>query len=190
VRREAVSGLLFGLLGVYLVIERGFVLPHMGGGTHLWGDLLVVLALISEAAYTVFGKAELDRYPGLLVTAGGIIGSLFVWVPVGLADMARNGIPHLDAAAWAGVLYMAIAATVIAYLGWMLALRYVNAAGAAATLFLQPLAGTALAVLVLGERPSWVTLAGGLCIVAGVWIASRGEARAARRALESEALVS
>lgn len=190
VRREAVAGLLFGLFGVYLVIERGFGLPRMGGGTHLLGDLLVVLALISEAAYTIFGKAELDRHPGLLITAGGILGSLFVWVPVGLADVARNGVPHLDGAAWAGVLYMAVAATVIAYLAWMLALRYVSGASAAATLFLQPLVGTVLAVLVLGERPSWATLAGGLCIVIGVWIASRGEARAAARAVESEALVS
>ena len=189
VRRAAVAGLLIGALGVYIVIERGFGLPRLGGGTRLAGDLLVLLSLAIEAAYTVLGKAALDRYPGLLITGYSILGSLIVWTPAVAINVAVAGLPHLTASAWAGVLYMAIAATVIGYVAWMVALGHVDAASAAPTLFLQPLLGTALAVVLLGERPGWSTLAGGLCIIAGVWLAGRGASRRTiRAAVEAEAL--
>lgn len=189
VRRGSVGGLAIGAIGVYIVIEGGLSLPHLGRGTQLLGDLLVVLALALEALYTILGKASLARYPGLLITAASIVGSLIVWAPATAIDMLRGGVPTMAAATWGSVLYMALGATVLGYVGWMVALRYVDAASAAATLFLQPLVGTALAVVVLGERPTWGTLAGGVCIMAGVWFASRAESRRIVAAtVEAEAL--
>jgi drug/metabolite transporter (DMT)-like permease len=182
VRVAAVAGLVVGAIGVYVVIQRGFGLPRVGGGTRLIGDMLVLVALASEAAYSIFGKAALARYPGLLITASGILGSLVFWFPAAAVNVAVAGIPHMDVAAWAGLLYIAIPGTVLAYVAWMLALGHVDGASAAPTLFLQPLVGTALAAVVLGERPGWATLAGGLCIIAGVWIASRGGSSSAVRA--------
>ncbi len=187
-RRASVRGLLLGAFGVYIVLERGLSWPNMGGGTRLLGDLLVMLALVFEAFYTILGKSSLDRYPGLLITASSILGSLFVWLPAAAIDVAVAGMPHLNTAAWLSVVYMALACTVVGYLVWMVALRYVGAASAAATLYLQPLGGTALAVLVLGERPTWGTLAGGPCIIAGVWQASRRPTAAVAAAVEAEPL--
>lgn len=176
-RRHSAAGLLVGALGVYVVIVQGFGVPHLGGGTRLAGDLLVVLALVFESLYTVLGKASLSRYPGVLITAACITGSMAVWLPASAINIAHSGLPHMTAATWVSVIYMAVFPTVLAYLGWMVALKHVDAASAATTLFLQPLAGTGLAVLLLAERPSWGTLGGGLCIIAGVWLASRAEAR-------------
>jgi drug/metabolite transporter (DMT)-like permease len=189
VRREAVAGLLIGAIGVYIVIERGFGLPTLGGGTRLIGDLLIVGALTMEAAYTVLGKATLDRYPALAITTFGIVGSMAFWTPAAAIHIAVAGMPHLSLAGWLGVLYMAIAATVLGYTLWMVALNHVDAASAAPTLFLQPLIGTAIAVAVLGERPGWTTLVGGAIIMLGVWTASRAESRdVLRAAVDTEAL--
>jgi drug/metabolite transporter (DMT)-like permease len=182
IRGGAVGGLLVGVVGVYVVIERGLHLPQMGGGMRLAGDLLVLLALVAEAAYTIFGKASLARYPGLLLTATGILGSLVFWLPAAAVNVAVAGPPHMTPAAWLGVLYMAIPGTVVAYIGWMVALGHVDGASAAPTLFIQPLIGTVLAVVLLGERPGWATLAGGILIIAGVWIAGRSGSAAARDA--------
>lgn len=187
VQRGTVAGLLVGALGVYVVIEDGLRLPHLGGGTQVLGDLLVVLSLVFAALYTVLGKRSLARYPGLLIVASSVIGSLAVWLPAASINIAHSGLPHLDAAAWAGVLYLATGGTVLPYIGWLAALRYVGAANAGVTLFLQPLAGAVLAIVVLGERPSWTALAGGLCIVGGVWLAGRAQSEAAEpAALEAE----
>jgi drug/metabolite transporter (DMT)-like permease len=178
-RRHSAAGLLFGAFGVYVVIMQGLNPPHLGGGTRLAGDLLVLLALVFESLYTVVGKASLARYPGLLITAASITGSMAVWLPASAIDVAHSGLPHMTGITWVSVIYMAVFPTVLAYLGWMLALRHVDAASAATTLFLQPLVGTGLAILLLGEHPSWGTLGGGLCIIAGVWLAGRAEARRA-----------
>ena len=87
------------------------------------------------------------------------------------------------------MIYLAIAATVMAYTLWMVALRHVDATSAAPTLFLQPLFGTGIAIAVLGERPSWTTLLGGAIIILGVWTASRaGPPQAVRAAVDAEAL--
>ncbi len=179
-RRGAVGGLLIGAVGVYVVVGGGLHAPQLGG--HALGDMLVVLALLFEALYTVLGKAALSRYSGLVITAGSVIGSLVVWAPATAVDALRTGLPHMDGGAWAGTLYLALAGTVAAYAGWFAALRYADATTASVTLFLQPLVGTALAILLLGERPSWSTLAGGVCIMGGVWLASRAPSSVAAAA--------
>jgi drug/metabolite transporter (DMT)-like permease len=173
VHRGAVMGLVVSILGAYLVIERGVVLPRLGGGGRIAGDLLIVLALFFEALYTVLGKAELRRYPALGITAVCVISSLIVWIPAAAANIAVSGMPSMTGRAWIGVFYLAVVATTVAYIGWIAALRYVDAAAAAPTLFLQPLFGTVLAVLILGERVVWATVAGGALIIVGIWIVSR-----------------
>ena len=189
VRGAAVAGLLLSLAGVYLVIKRGLTLPHMGGGTRVAGDLLVVAALVFEALYSVRGKAELQRYPGLVITAVCVLGSLVVWIPATGVDVARHGLPRMTSSAWLGVLYLALAGTVLAYVFWMVGLRYVDAAKAAPLLFLQPLVGTILAVLFLGDRLTWATVVGGVLIVAGIWIITRDEPTADHVMAGAESLI-
>jgi drug/metabolite transporter (DMT)-like permease len=151
------------------------MLPHLGAGTRVLGDLLIVAALLSEALYSVLGKASLARHPPIFVTAGCVVGSLTVWLPAASVNVAVAGMPHPTPSAWLGVMYLALGGTALAYLGWISALRYVRASAAAPTLFLQPLAGSVLAAAVLGERLAWASVAGGALIVAGIWIVSRDE---------------
>lgn len=188
VRGWAVAGLAVALLGVYLVIEQGLSLPHLGAGTRVLGDLLIVAALLSEALYSVLGKASLARYPAIFITAGCVVGSLVVWIPAAAVNVAVSGLPHPTPAAWLGVLYLAVCGTTLAYLGWISALRHVPASVAAPTLFLQPVAGSILAAVILGERLAWVSLAGGALIVAGIWIVSRDEQEAESVVVATETL--
>ena len=174
VRKGAVWGLIIGSLGIYVVIVDGLGPPRMGGGTRLIGDLLVILALVCEATYSTFGKAALARYPGLLITASGVVGSLVFWIPASIINVAVAGVPHMTPGAWAGILYLGIPSTAIAYVIWMIALKHVEAASAAPTLYLQPLLGILLARLLLGERPDLATLVGGCFIILGVAVAGRG----------------
>jgi drug/metabolite transporter (DMT)-like permease len=172
VRRSAVIGLVISVLGAYLVIERGLVFPRLGGGTRVVGDLLIVTALVFEALYTVVGKAELEHSPAAGITAACVIGSLVIWAPAAAINAGVAGLPHLTGQEWLEVVYLAILGTTVPYALWTAALRYVDAAAAAPTLFLQPLFGTIIAVLLLGDRLTWATIAGGLLIVAGIWIVS------------------
>jgi drug/metabolite transporter (DMT)-like permease len=183
VRTAAVIGLLVSILGVYLVVERGFVVPALGTGTRIMGDLLILAALVFESLYTILGKAELERNGAIAITALCTIGSLVVWVPATGVNVAVAGWPHLTPGVWVGVLYLGLAATTLANLGWFAALRYVEATTAAPTLFIQPLVGSLLAVLLLGDHLGWATIAGGVLLLLGLWLVSRGDASASEALL-------
>jgi drug/metabolite transporter (DMT)-like permease len=171
-----IGALIVGVIGVYLVVARGLVpdLSGPGGAARIGGDLLVVLALLFEAGYTVGGKESLARIPPLLLTATSVAGSLVVWIPAGAVAVARSGWPAMTPAAWLAVGYMAAFATVGGYWMWFRGLSAVDASVAAPFLFIQPLLGAALGVVLLGETLTWITVAGGALIVASLALVSAG----------------
>ena len=182
--REKVTGagiaaLGIGMVGVYLIVERGFM-PSLGGpagGARILGDLLVIFSLLLESGYTILGKRALTQMPPLLFTAATLTGSLFVWLPAGAVSVARLGLPHLPLVGWLGVIYMALIATVLGYWLWFRALNVVDASTAAPTLFIQPLLGAALGVWLLGDSLTWATWLGGGLIFASLLLVMRRERR-------------
>jgi drug/metabolite transporter (DMT)-like permease len=132
----------------------------------------VVGALVFEAVYSVLGKSETERSHAVVVTGACVIGSLAVWLPAAAVNVAVAGPPSLDFGVVAGALYLAVAGTFLAYLGWILALRHVEATVAAPTLFLQPLIGTMLAAVLLHDHIAPIAILGGALIIAGIWIVS------------------
>ena len=167
--------LLLGLMGVYLIVERSLVpnIPAGGGALRILGDLLVVLALLIEAFYTVRGKALLVKHPPLLITAASIVGSVVFWAPVAGWELLSSGWHPLGLEAWLGVGWMALMSTVIAYLAWFQGLTRINGSAAASTLFIQPLLGTVLAIVLLHDQLTPMTIVGGMLIVISVYIISR-----------------
>jgi len=167
--------LLLGLMGVYLIVERSLALniPAGGGALRILGDLLVVLALLIEAFYTVRGKALLVKHPPLLITAASIVGSVVFWAPVAGWELLSSDWHPLGLEAWLGVGWMALMSTVIAYLAWFQGLTRINGSAAASTLFIQPLLGTVLAIMLLHDQLTPMTIAGGMLIVVSVWLISR-----------------
>jgi len=179
VSRAGIAALVLGLAGAYLIVERGFI-PNLGssaGSTRVVGDVLVVLSLLLEAGYTVRGKTALSTLPPILLTSCTITGSLFVWIPAGAIAVARSGLPHLTLSGWLAVLYMAVCATVLGYWLWFRALSVLDASTAAPALFIQPLAGAALAILILHDVLTWATVLGALLIGASLLVMARGTRR-------------
>ena len=176
VTAAGVVALLVGLFGVYLIIERGFA-PNLGGGggaARIVGDLLVVLSLLIEALYTVKGKSTLAAVPPLLFIATTITGGLIVWLPAGAIAVAHSGWPHVPMQGWLAVLYMAGFATVAGYYLWFRGLSVVDGSAAAPLLFIQPLLGATLAILLLYDVVTWATLLGGALIGASLLLVMRG----------------
>jgi drug/metabolite transporter (DMT)-like permease len=173
---SGIAALLIGLAGGYLVVARGLVPDFSGpGGLHrIVGDLLVIFALLCEAGYTVGGKASLERIPPLLLTGFSVAGSLLVWIPAGAIAVGSYGAPHLTLWTWLAVGYMAVFATVGGYWMWFRGLSVVDASAAAPFLFIQPLLGATLGVVLLGESLAWATMLGALLILSSLMIVTFG----------------
>jgi drug/metabolite transporter (DMT)-like permease len=167
--------LLLGFVGVYLIVERSLIpnIPAGGGILRMVGDLMVVLGLIFEAFYTVRGKALLVKHSPLLITAATIVGSAVFWIPIAGGDILFNGWHSLSLAAWLGVIWLALMSTVIAYFAWFKGLAEIDGSAAASTLFIQPLLGTVLAIVLLHDQLLPTTIVGGLLIIASVYLISR-----------------
>ena len=167
--------LLLGLAGVYLIVERSVIpnIPAGGGALRIVGDLMVVLALVFESFYTVRGKALLVKHPPLLITAVAIVGSTIFWIPLAGIEVVLHGWHPPGLLAWISIGWLAVMSTVIAYLAWFKGLANIDGSAAASSLFIQPLLGTTLAILLLHDQLLSTTIAGGIMIIASVYLISR-----------------
>ncbi|HKI99435.1 MAG TPA: DMT family transporter [bacterium] len=175
VLREALSGrraaaFLLGAAGAWLLIARGLE-PPAAGAPHVVGDLVFLLGLTGEAAYSVLGKSLLRRHSAALVTAATIVTSMGLWLPVAVGDGLRAGWPPLNAGVVAALAFLALGCTVFAFWAWFRALEQLEAGLAALTIFVQPVWGAALSVLLLGEPLQAATLAGGALVLASLYLA-------------------
>lgn len=173
--RRKGAGLLLGAAGGYLLIARGLRLPDLSTGAVL-GDLIFTAGLLLEALYSVWGKATLRRHDPLPITAAAIVTSMVFWIPAVAADAARNGWPTPSWVGVGAVLYLALGCTVLAYLVWLYALRYMEAGVAGMTILLQPVSGALLSVWVLGETLPPTAALGGTLVVLSLWVVVRAPA--------------
>src|SRR5436309_6158245 len=167
--------LLLGFTGVYLIVERSLI-PNIPSGGGLWriiGDLLVVLALLVEAFYTVRAKSMLVKHSPFLITSASIVISMLFWTPVAAWEILGTGWHPIGLVAWLSIAWMAIMSTVVAYLTWFKGLAKVDGSAAASTLFIQPLLGTFLAIVLLHDQLTTMTVVGGILIIVSVYLISR-----------------
>jgi drug/metabolite transporter (DMT)-like permease len=177
----SVLALLVGIFGAYLIVERG-LLPHLGGGgggRRVLGDIMVIGSLVLEAGYTIRGKTAMGRLaiPPLLLTSATLAGSMLVWVPAGVVAVVRSSVPQVSLAGWLCILYMAVGSSVLGYWLWFHALGQVDASAAAPTLFVQPLVGAALGIVILHDTLNWATLVGAGLICVSLFLVILGNAR-------------
>jgi drug/metabolite transporter (DMT)-like permease len=151
---------------------------HAKGGATLAGDLLVVVSLLIALSWILINKELMERHSHVVVTAYGLaIGTLMlmVWVPVqyGMPPVAGVSVKAWLALAGSGVL-----CTATTTLLWNWGMTQVPASQAGVLLNMEPLIGSLLGVLVLGERlgPSaWA--GGGLILASAITLTTRSKTR-------------
>ena len=148
------------------------------GGSSVAGDLLVVFALIISLFWIFANKRLMERHGPIAVTTYGLaLGTamLLVWVPL------RYGMPpvaHVSWKAWAALAASGVLCTATTTLLWNYGLTQVPASQAGVLLNMEPLMGSLLGVIVLGERlgPSaWA--GGGLILVSAITLTTRSKTR-------------
>ncbi|HWW97067.1 MAG TPA: EamA family transporter [Edaphobacter sp.] len=151
---------------------------HAKGGATLEGDLLVVVSLLIALSWILINKELMERHSHVVVTAYGLaLGTLMlmVWVPV------RYGMPPvagISVKAWLALAGSGVLCTATTTLLWNWGMTQVPASQAGVLLNMEPLIGSLLGVLVLGERlgPSaWV--GGGLILASAVTLTTRSKTR-------------
>jgi drug/metabolite transporter (DMT)-like permease len=149
-----------------------------GGGSSLAGDLLVVVSLGIAMFWILANKQLMERHSPVTVTVyGQALGTvmLAVWV------LLREGPPPFGAVSWkvwAALAASGVLCTATTTLLWNYGLTQVPASQAGVLLNMEPLVGSLLGVLILGERLGPSAWAGGaLILVSAVTLTTRSKTR-------------
>jgi drug/metabolite transporter (DMT)-like permease len=160
-------GILVGVAGAAIVIG-----PARSGS--LVGDLLLVSASLSWAAFTVLG-AGLVRAGGALEVTTAASALALPWVAAAALVEAVLQIPvHFTTSSVLALVYLGLGATALGWWAWYRGVETAPAAVAAVPFLLQPVVGVGLSILVFGLALSPAFLAGSLLVGVGMLVASRG----------------
>jgi drug/metabolite transporter (DMT)-like permease len=170
-------GILLGVAGVALLVQPGRLLIGVGRMT-LLGDVLFVLGGSGWGVYSYVSKVAMQRLSNAATLTYGIVIGLAFLLPVAVLERPWHALGAAPGPAWASVGYLAVGATVLAFLWWNVGLQRVGAGRTGVFTNLVPVSGVFLAWLVLGERLAPLQMAGGLVAVAGVVVCQGPEGRA------------
>ena len=164
-------GIVVAMAGAVTVIARGDVSVLLGLQANP-GDLWMLAAALSWAAYSVLLKRRPEDLPPLVLLTATVIVGLALQLPIYLYTLAigQRIVPTVSSIAT--IAYVAVFASVLAYIFWNRGVREVGPSRAGVFIHLMPLFGAVLAVVFLGERIAWYHLAGGGLIVLGIVMAS------------------
>lgn len=164
------ASLLLATLGVVAVIDpRAAQLnPEL-----FLGNLLLIGAAITWALYSVLVRKTTQTLEVLPFSLIAFLGGLPVALPAGAWEWTTVGVGEITLGVLAGVLFLGVISTALAMVLWNTAFAIVDASLASLTFFAQPVVGTLLGWLFLGERITPLFLLGGLLIGLGLLISSR-----------------
>jgi drug/metabolite transporter (DMT)-like permease len=164
--RWLVVGIAVAFAGVLLI-----GIATRNADTDLLGVVLCVVAAVTYAAGVVAQKPLLRRLPGLQVTftacAMGAVCCL-PWAGVLVGDLSAA-----PAGSIAGMVYLGVVPTALAFSTWAYALRRMDAGKLGVTTYLVPPVVILLGWLLLDEVPPALALVGGAVCLVGVALSRR-----------------
>jgi len=164
-------------LGLAVAFAGLFVIVRWGSGRPIALDdagyaLIVMLAPLNWAVYTIAGKTVIARHPPLLVAGvamifAGLFSLVFVRPPL-IAQL-----PTLPASFWWAALFLAVPCTVFAFVVWFGALERMPAGRAAGFIYLVPMFAVTFSRWLLDEPITPALLLGAAILIAGVYLVNR-----------------
>ncbi len=166
-----VAGMLLSFAGILVILSHGEIENVLRFRFGL-GDAWLLLAMAVWGVYSVLLKRRPAELSGtgflFVISVTGVL--LLAPAYAALAIQTPPRWPGMEAAA--GVLYMGVAASVLAFICWNRGVATLGANTAGFTLHLLPAFGTVLAILFLSETFHAFHAAGITTIVAGVLLAT------------------
>jgi drug/metabolite transporter (DMT)-like permease len=166
INRRQVAAVATCLAGAVVIIVRGDF-QVMASLSLNPGDLLVLLAVFSYAAYSVLLRKRPPIHPlsFVAVTFGAgtiMLLPLYLWETITIRSLALNRTTLL------AILYVAIFPSIISYLCYNRGVEAIGANRAGLFLYLMPVFGSLMAVGYLGESLLWFHWVGIVLIAAGL----------------------
>jgi drug/metabolite transporter (DMT)-like permease len=165
---QRIFAVVLATIGVIIIIDP--TNANFSSDT-FFGDVVLLVAALTWGLYSVLVRLVSGNYDTMLVTWFAFIGGLLITVPASLLELPTRPIGIIDFPVILGVLYLGVVSTAGAMWWWNRAFALVPAGIASLFFFAQPLVGTILSVVFLGQQMTIALWMGSVLIVAGVLVA-------------------
>ncbi len=166
------AGFVLSFVGVMWIVSKGSLatLAHFRFNP---GDVLMLAANLIWAFYSIIVRKSASQMPALVNFTLTIATGLVFLLPAAGWELSVREVHLFRADVLLEVLYLGLFASVVAFLCWNMAVRELGPSKASPFLNLVPLFATLFAVAFLGEKVQVAQAAGGMFILAGVYLSFR-----------------
>lgn len=166
------GGIFLGLFGSLIIIITPVLHQNQLQTGSLTGNLIITLAVFSYAIHTALSKKIQQTHSSFTIIQFFIITATLVLAPLALAEANRTGVwlAQINLRSAGALLYVALLGTIAFYFLYQEAVRHATPLIASLTLYLGPIFGVVLAVIVLNETLAVEFLAGAALIFIGIWL--------------------
>lgn len=135
---------------------------------HFKGDLLVIMAVISWAGYTVVAKPIVKKYGAIsLSTFCLILGTLIV-LPFVIPSVFQQDFSRVTSIGIFAVLYTGVMLSAVAYSIWFALIKLIDPSQVAILTAPQPIVASTVSAIVIGEVIGVPLIIGGILVITGV----------------------
>ncbi|MEA3406856.1 MAG: DMT family transporter [Chloroflexota bacterium] len=167
--RRTVLAVAISMLGTIIVSYGDWAFT----GQALWGDVLALMGAMGASAYMLLGRAVRRKVSTIAYVwpCYGIAGAILLLLCV----FRSHPLLGYDLRTFSCFLLLAVVPQIVGHSSFNWALAHFSPMFITLALLGEPVGATLLAFLVLGEVPPLSTLAGGVCILVGIYFASQEE---------------
>lgn len=164
------AGVSVAMAGCLTVVGNGDPLALLQGAVGT-GEWLILGCALCWTAYTFIGRRATKTLSPLAATLwASLLGALLLGVTALL--QGGNELAEWSWRVWTSVLFLAIGGTALAFTWFADGVKQLGAARASIFVNLVPVFAVLQAAVLLNEHLGLAVLAGGLLVIAGVWLTS------------------
>ena len=168
--KKAIS-IILATIGVCMIVGNANI-----DSSHQLGGVSLLVAALTWSLMSVLIKRVPGHYSQIVVTSYAILVAITLLTPFTisrLSDLDFQAMMHPSI--WGGLLYLGVISTACGFLLWNYGLQMLNASSGGLFFFFQPIVGTFLGWLLLGEQIGFSFWIGTLLIFMGVLLVIREE---------------
>ncbi len=162
------SGFIVSFLGIVFVIGVQALIDFRLD--YLFGNGLIVCAMIIWGLYSMFGKTSMRTQSSLDATTGGVLFGTILFGAGAVAEQFWVQPALIDPNFWMNVLYMGFFVTFLGFLFYFLGIKHLGATQSSIFINLVPVFGILFSAIILLETIYWTFLVGLALVIVGVLI--------------------
>lgn len=170
---KQIFGTFISLIGVLFILTGGSIEQLLSMQFNK-GDLIVLIAVLCWAIYSIVVKRNAGKLPGDTTFFATIVLGIIILLPFASYElMTTSTTINWSVSTILAILYVGTFASIVAFLSWNKGVIAIGANRASIFLNFIPLFATLFAVLFINETPVITQLIGGVAIIIGVLIANK-----------------